>query len=150
MPRTLDDVARAAAAADRGLATLATTRADGSVQLTMVNAGVLEHPVSGHRVVGLVALGGTRKLTHLRERPRASLMWRHGWDWVTVEGTVELAGPDDALPGLDDAALPRLLRDVFTGAGGTHDDWDTYDRVMAEERRTAVLVTPTRIYGNPG
>jgi hypothetical protein len=36
---------------------------------------------------------------------------------------------------------------VFVAAGGTHDDWDEYDRVMAEERRAAVLVTPTRIYG---
>ena len=149
MPRTLDDVARVAAAADRGLATLATTRADGSVQLSLVNAGVLAHPLTGDRVVGLVARGGTLKLAHLRERPRASLHWRHGWDWIAVEGTVELAGPDDALPGLGAEALPRLLRDVFTGAGGTHDDWDTYDRVMADERRCAVLVSPTRIYGQP-
>jgi hypothetical protein len=37
---------------------------------------------------------------------------------------------------------------VFTGAGGTHDDWDTYDRVMREERRVAVLVDPVRGYGN--
>ena len=28
------------------------------------------------------------------------------------------------------------------------DDWDTYDRVMREEGRVAVLVTPTRVYGN--
>ena len=137
-------------AADHGLATLATTRADGTVQLSIVNAGVLEHPLSGRPVVGLVALGGTLKLAHLRERPTAALSWRQGWNWVTVEGTVELAGPDDDLPGLDAARLPQLLRDVFTGAGGTHEDWPTYDRVMAEERRAAVLVTPTRVYGNPG
>ena len=31
----------------------------------------------------------------------------------------------------------------------THDDWDAYDRTMREERRTAVLVTPTRTYTNP-
>jgi len=36
---------------------------------------------------------------------------------------------------------------VFTACGGTHDDWNEYDRVMAEQR-TAVLVTPTRIYSN--
>ena len=39
-----------------------------------------------------------------------------------------------------------LLREIFTACGGTHDDWDTYDRVMAEERRTAVLVAPERVY----
>jgi hypothetical protein len=37
---------------------------------------------------------------------------------------------------------------VFTAAGGTHDDWDEYDRVMAAEGRTAVLVEPARILGN--
>jgi hypothetical protein len=44
--------------------------------------------------------------------------------------------------------LRLLLRAVFAGAGGTHDDWDTYDRVMLEERRAAVLVVPTWVYGN--
>ena len=149
MPRTLDDVVRAAAAADRGLATLATTRPDGTAQLSLVNAGVLDHPLTGARIVGLVARGGTRKLAHLRERPQVSLLWRAGWDWLAVDGTAELAGPDDDLPGLGHERLPQLLRDVFTGAGGTHDDWPTYDRVMAEERRAAVLFTPSRIYGNP-
>jgi hypothetical protein len=37
---------------------------------------------------------------------------------------------------------------VFTAAGGSHDDWEAYDRVMAEQRRTAVLVAPRRVYGN--
>jgi hypothetical protein len=43
-----------------------------------------------------------------------------------------------------------LLRDVFTAAGGTHDDWDTYDAVMAREHRTAVLLSPGRVYANRG
>jgi hypothetical protein len=29
-----------------------------------------------------------------------------------------------------------------------HDDWDEYDRVMAEQRRTVVVVTPHRVYGS--
>jgi hypothetical protein len=41
-----------------------------------------------------------------------------------------------------------LLRAIFTSAGGSHDDWDEYDRVMAEQRRTAVLIRPTRVYSN--
>jgi PPOX class probable F420-dependent enzyme len=148
MPADLDD-ARRMIATEKGLATLATTRGDGTVQASVINAGVLDHPVTGRPVAALVAIGGSRKLAHLRERPGAALTWRHGWTWVTVEGSVELAGPDDALPGLEAGAVPGLLRDVFTSCGGTHDDWDTYDAVMAAERRTAVLVTPTRIYGNP-
>ena len=45
---------------------------------------------------------------------------------------------------MDAERLRLLLREIFTAAGGTHDDWDTYDRVMAEERRAAVLLTPER------
>jgi hypothetical protein len=67
---------------------------------------------------------------------------------VAAEGTAELAGPDDDLPGIDPERVRMLLRDVFTAAGGTHDDWPTYDRVMAEERRAAVLITPVRVYSN--
>jgi PPOX class probable F420-dependent enzyme len=135
---------------DHGLCVLSTTRADGSVQASVVNAGVLAHPISGVEVVGLVAAGGTRKLRHLRADPRATIVVRAGWRWATVEGSVELVGPDDAHPGIDAEGVRTLLRDVFQAAGGTHDDWDAYDRAMAEERRTAVLVTPTRSYTNPG
>lgn len=148
MASTLDDVRRLVSA-EHGLATLATTRRDGTIQISLINAGVLPHPLTREPVVGLVARGGTVKLTQLRERPRATLAWRHGWDWIAVEGSVQLAGPDDRLDGFDPAKLPELLRDVFRGAGGTHDDWPTYDRVMAQERRAAVLITPVRIYGNP-
>ena len=59
-----------------------------------------------------------------------------------------LIGPDDVPAGFAVERLPELLRDVFTAAGGTHDDWDDYDRVMADERRVAVLVRPTRISSN--
>jgi PPOX class probable F420-dependent enzyme len=135
---------------DHGLCVLSTTRADGSVQASVVNAGVLRHPTSDVEVVGLVAAGGTRKLENLRADPRATIVVRAGWRWATVEGPVELVGPDDPHPGIDAGGVRMLLRDVFRAAGGTHDDWDAYDRAMAEERRTAVLVTPTRIYTNPG
>ena len=135
---------------DHGLCVVSTTRADGSVQASVVNAGVLEHPLTGVTVVGLVASGSSQKLRNLRADPRATIVVRAGWRWATVEGTVDVIGPDDAHTGVDDEQLRLLLRDVFRAAGGTHDDWDTYDRVMADERRAAVLVTPTRVYTNAG
>jgi PPOX class probable F420-dependent enzyme len=139
----LEDFAKLAAQ-EQGLVVVALGRVDGSVQASVVNAGVLAHPEGGD-VVGLVAQGGSFKLRLLRRRPRATVTVRSGWQWVAVEGPVELAGPDDSHPSFSD--IPRLLRDVFTAAGGTHDDWAQYDRVMAEERRTAVLVRPERVYG---
>jgi hypothetical protein len=36
---------------------------------------------------------------------------------------------------------------VFQAAGGGHDDWDEYDRVMARERRCAVFVQANRVTG---
>jgi PPOX class probable F420-dependent enzyme len=134
---------------DHGLCVVTTSRRDGSTQASVVNAGVLPHPRTGVPVVGLVAAGGSRKLAHLRSDPRATIVARAGWRWAAVEGTVELFGPDDPRPDVDADGLRRLLRDVFQAAGGTHDDWDAYDQVMADERRTVVLLTPTRAYANP-
>jgi hypothetical protein len=65
-----------------------------------------------------------------------------------VEGRAELAGPDDPQSWLDPERLRLLLREIFQAAGGDHDDWAEYDRVMAEQRRTAVLIEPTRVYGS--
>ncbi len=133
---------------DHGLVVLSTSRADGSIQSSVVNAGVLDHPVTGQPVVGLVAIGSARRLANLRARPRATVVLRAGWRWAAVEGPTELAGPDDGLAGFDGEGLPMLLRSIFTAAGGTHDNWDEYDRVMADERRVAVLVHPERAYGS--
>jgi PPOX class probable F420-dependent enzyme len=133
---------------DHGLCVVSTLRADGSIQSSVVNAGVLGHPVTGSPVAALVARGGSRKLANLRARPRATLVARAGWEWAAAEGPAELIGPDDPAAGLDADRVRLLLREIFTAAGGTHDDWDAYDRVMAEEGRTAVLVTPDRVYTN--
>ena len=134
---------------DHGLCVVSTLRAAGTIQSSLVNAGVLKHPVTGVPVVGFTTRGGSAKLANLRARPRATIVVRAGWEWATAEGPVEIAGPEDRLPGVDPEGLRVLLRDVFTAAGGTHDDWPTYDRVMAEERRAVVMITPEHVYSNP-
>src|ERR1700758_3491376 len=144
---TLRD-AVALAAPDNGLAVVSTVRADATVQASLVNVGLLPPPATGEPALGFTTYGKV-KLANLRARPQLAVTFRKGWQWATVEGRAELAGPDDPQPWLADAEQLRLLlREVFTAAGGTHDDWDTYDRVMAEQRRTVVLVAPTRVYSN--
>ena len=81
-----------------------------------------------------------------RDVARMAVVARAGWRWAAVEGTAEVIGPDDPHPAVDADALRLLLREVFTSAGGTHDDWDTYDRTLADERSAAVLVTSARTY----
>ena len=143
----LADVARLLAV-DHGLCVVSTVRADATVQSSLVNAGVLTNPVSGAEVIAFVARSRARKLANLRARPQLTAVARAGWEWAAVEGNAELIGPDDRAAGVDDEGVRLLLRAIFTAAGGSHDNWDEFDRVMAEERRTAVLVTPRRIYSN--
>ena len=144
---TLDD-AVALAKSDNGLAVVSTVRADVTVQASLVNVGLLPHPVSGEPVLAFVTYGKV-KLANLRARPPLAVTFRDGWLWATVEGRAELAGPDDPQPWLiEPDRLRLLLRQIFASAGGRHDDLDEYDRVMAEQRRTAVFVEPTRVYSN--
>lgn len=135
-------------ASERYLCVVSTARADGTIQSSVVNAGILPHPVTGEAVLGLVTYGRA-KLANLRVRPQIAVTYRSGGAWATIEGHAELIGPDDPYPGFDAERRRLLLREVFSAAGGTHDDWDTYDRVMEEQRRAAVLVKASRIYSNP-
>jgi len=143
---TLDDVA-ALGRREQGLAVVSTVRADGTIAASLVNAGVMDDPFSGARVLAFVTYGRV-KMANLRQRPQIAATFRAGWQYATVEGRAELIGPDDSAPGVDAERLQLLLREVFVAAGGTHDDWPEYDRVMAEQRRALVLVHPTRIYGS--
>lgn len=137
-------LARELIAANGGLAVIAASRADGSVHASLVNAGIIDHPAGSGVAVATVVRSDARKLALWRAQPLATVTFTHRWQWVSVEGAVTIYGPDDTGHG----DLPGLLRAVFVAAGGTHDDWPTYDRVMAEERRVVVAIRPTRTLTN--
>lgn len=143
--RTLDE-ACALGREEQGLAVISTVRADGSIHSSVVNAGMLAHPLTGEQVIGFVTYGKV-KLANLRDRPQLTVTFRSGWRWASVEGHAELIGADDPHDQVDAEGLRMMLRDIFVAAGGSHDNWDEYDQVMAEQRREAVFVVPTRIYG---
>ena len=130
---------------EHGLCVVSMSRGDGSIAASVVNAGVMRHPLTGREAVAFVARG-LRKLEHIRAEPRVTLVARTGWRWAAVEGTADIVGPDDPQPGVDAEALRLILRDVFVAAGGSHDDWETYDRTLADERSAAVFVDPQRVY----
>jgi Pyridoxamine 5'-phosphate oxidase len=134
------------AAADHHLAVMAVARANGSVHASVVSAGVIDDPVDGARGVAAVVGGNARKLELLRAAGRATLVFKSGFEWVAVSGPVRLIGPDDGAElGRD---VPATVRSVFRAAGGTHEDWEEFDRVMAADRRCAVFMRVARISSN--
>lgn len=143
---TLHDFA-SLARSEHGLGVVSTLRPDLGIHSSVVNLGVLRHPVTGADGVAFVTYGKV-KLANLRARSRLTLTVRAGWQWAAVEGVAEIIGPDDPHLSFDAEGVRLLLRDIFSAAGGTHDDWDEYDAAMAAQRRAAVLVRPERVYGN--
>ena len=143
---TLDEVA-VLAREELGLVVISTLRANGTIQSSVVNAGVMTNPLDGAQVLAFVTYGKV-KLANLRARPQLTATFRSGWRWIAVEGQAQLVGPSDPHAEVDAERRRLLLREVFVAAGGGHDDWDTYDRTMIEQARTAVFVRPARIYSN--
>ena len=129
---------------EQHLAVLITLNDDGSPQVSVVNCAIITDPRSSEPCVAVVAARG-RKTKNLRHRPLATVVVRAGWEWIAVTGAATLVTADD----VDDSlGFAQLLRDIFHAAGGHHDNLDEYDRVMAAERRCAVLIRPDRFSTN--
>ena len=142
------DLISAIGSQDSYLAVVSTLRSDGTPQFSLVNAAVMTHPVTGAQVGAFVTYG-PGKLAHLRRRPALTLTWRCGWSWVSLDGTAQLAGPARSAA----RARPRPAPGPAPGhlhrrGRGQHPEWHTYDRIMAEPGRVAVLINPTRVYTN--
>jgi PPOX class probable F420-dependent enzyme len=82
---------------ERFLGVVSTLRADGTIQSSLLNVGVMAHPFRAGRVLALVTYGKV-KLANLRARPQITVTFRAGWNWITVEGTAEIIGPTTCTP----------------------------------------------------
>ena len=113
-------------------AVLATFRADGNPQLSLVAAGVDDDTV-------VVSTRETAiKTKNLRRRPRASLIVftdAFYGNSVQVEGPVEVVTLPQAMDGL--VAYYRQI-------SGEHPDWDEYRSAMEQERRVLLRITVER------
>jgi PPOX class probable F420-dependent enzyme len=112
---------------------LATTRADGTTQMSPVTPGVDDQ---GH--VEISTRETAYKVRHLRALPYAALCTftdRFFGDWVQVEGPVEIV----SLPG----AMEPLV-EYYRRISGEHPDWDEYRTVMERDRRVLLRLTVER------
>ena len=113
-------------------AVLATTRRDGSPQLSLVAAGV-----DGDTVV-VSTRETAMKTKNLQSRPQVSLLAftdAFYGDWVQVDGTVEVVTLPEAMDGL--VAYYRQI-------SGEHPDWDEYRAAMERDRRVLLRITIDR------
>ena len=110
------DGARELGLRESGLAVVATRRVDGSVQASVVNAGVVDHPATGGPVVGFVVYPYLKRFTWL------SHLWLGALDglapvgaWVAITGKLPLES-FEAWAGLDiDSEFSRLLSGLRFG-----------------------------------
>ena len=80
---------------------------------------------------------------------RALLVSKPNWfGYVVLEGEAQLLSPENTQPD----ELRMALRDVYRGASGgdEHSDWDEYDEAMVTERRSLVLIEPSRVFEAAG
>jgi PPOX class probable F420-dependent enzyme len=114
-------------------AVLATRRADGNPQMSPITAGVDRQ--------GRVTISSREtaiKTKNARRDPSVSLVvFTDGFfgPWIQVDGSVEVVSLPEAM---------EQLVDYYRAISGEHPDWDEYRRVMAEEQRVILAITPAR------
>jgi PPOX class probable F420-dependent enzyme len=112
---------------------LATTRSDGTPQMSPVTAGVDDE--------GRIEISSRKtayKVRHLRALPYASYCgFTDGFfgEWVQVEGPVEVVSLPDAL---------EPLVEYYRRIRGEHPDWEEYRSVMTQENRVLIRITVER------
>jgi PPOX class probable F420-dependent enzyme len=114
-------------------AVMATTRADGSTQMSPITVGV---DPEGRAIVS--SRETAYKVGHVRVLPYAALcVFTDGFfgEWVQVEGPVEVLSLPDAME-----PLVEYYRDI----SGEHPDWDDYRAAMARDRRVLLRMTIQR------
>ena len=113
-------------------AVLATTRSDGSPQLSPVTAGVDD---AGRIIVS--TREPAMKTRNLRRDPRAVLCVvteRFYGPWVQLSGTAEILSLPEAM---------EPLVEYYRGVSGEHPDWDEYREAMRSQQRVLVRITAT-------
>ena len=120
---------------------LTSFRRNGMPQLSIVTV----YPRDGG--VGISITETRMKFKNLLRDPRCSVLISHA-DWwsgfLVFEGTAELVHSGNA----DRETLRLARRHIFSATTRRRSaDWDEYDRIANDDKRVAMLVRPTHVYG---
>ncbi|HTK62635.1 MAG TPA: PPOX class F420-dependent oxidoreductase [Pseudonocardia sp.] len=118
---------------ERHRAMLATTRRDGTSQLSPVTCGI---DSAGRLVVSTYP--SRAKVANIRREPAVSAMViSDDWDgpWVQIDGRAEVLDLPEALDG---------LVEYYRCIAGEHPDWDEYRDAMSKQGKCLIRVTIER------
>jgi PPOX class probable F420-dependent enzyme len=112
---------------------LATTRADGRPQMSLVTGGLVPDGW-----LAIATYPQRAKARNARRNPLVSVAVM-GDDfsdaWVQIDGTAEVVD----MPEAGDAFV-----EYYRSISGEHPDWDEYRAAMAEQGKCLILIEPTR------
>jgi len=117
----------------RHRAMLATTRRDGSSQLSPVTCGI-----DGQGRLVVSTYPSRAKVANIHRDPRVSAMViSDDWDgpWVQIDGRAEVLDLPEALDG---------LVDYYRCIAGEHPDWDEYRAAMSKQGKCLIRMTIER------
>jgi PPOX class probable F420-dependent enzyme len=126
------------AGTNRGV--LTTFRRDGAAQMSIITCGPYRDGVA------FTTTANRAKLLNVLRDPRCSLLIsnENWWGFVVLDGRAQIISASNT--GADE--YRDALRDVYrTAAGEEHSNWEEYDQAMRDDKRSAVIVIPDRIYG---
>ena len=112
---------------------IATTRADGRPQMSMVTGGM-----TGSGRLAISTYPERAKARNARRNPLVSVAVmgeRFNDAWVQIDGDATVLDMPEAGEG---------FVEYFRCISGEHPDWDEYRRAMAEQGKCLILIEPTR------
>ena len=130
------DVDRAGLAefvADKHRWVLCTTRRDGRPQLSLVSGGM---SVDGRLMVA--SYPSRAKVANAKRDPKVSVLVlgdAFNDAWVQIDGDATVVDMPDAAD---------ALVDYYRSISGEHPDWDEYRQAMADQGKSAIVITPSR------
>lgn len=112
---------------------LATTRADGRPQMSLVTGGTT---VAGRLAIATYPERVKARNARRDERVSVAVMGAEFNDaWVQIDGTAEV---------LDMPAAADAFVDYFRSISGEHPDWDEYRQAMTDQGKCIILIDATR------
>ena len=120
-------------------AVLTTYRRNGNAQMSIIVVG------SYRDGAAFTTTADRAKLRNLKRNTRCTLLVSQDswWGYLVLEGHADVLSSENT----DAEELREALRGVYRSITGEHPDWEEYDQAMRDERRSAVIVIPDRVYG---